>query len=215
MKAGSATKCSDRLVHRLIRSLRCAPFPAFIEVIMTTIEQQLSALQPARQTELARRILEIPRRRRQRRRDCVVGLAGLLTGIATTLLVVMLLHGTSEGNLADSSFADKGSQPTAGRLSAVLRTEIPPDDVVAAPSRLPPTLPPGGRQPTLNTIETNIAGPDPIDLDALIARYEKLLRNRRETANRFVVTTPILPSTMPDGVSPWEYRKKLLEELGG
>ena len=33
MKAGSAATRSDRINWRLIRSLRCAPFPAFIHKI--------------------------------------------------------------------------------------------------------------------------------------------------------------------------------------
>ena len=171
---------------------------------MTTIEQQLSALQPARQTELTRRILEIPQRRRQRRRDYVVGVAGLLTGIAATLLVVMTLPGKIvEVPVVFVSHTEAHAELEAGSV-----TEC--SDRIAPEYRLKnPVAPAIAYAPGFHS------DPDPIDLDALIARYEKLLRHRREAANRFVVVTPKTPSTMSDGVSPWEYRKKLLEELGG
>ena len=164
---------------------------------MNTIEQQLSALQPARQTALAWRILAISQRRRQRRRDCVVGIAGLLTGIAATLLVVMTLPGRMiEVPVVQIEYIqthERGgvSPPVADALAQTHR------EANAAP---------------LVRYDADYA---PIDLDALIARYEKLLRHRSETASRFATVTPKIPSTMPGGVSPLEYRKKLLEKLGG
>jgi len=161
---------------------------------MTTIEHQLSALQPAKQTELARRILEIPQRRRQRRRDCVVALGGLLSGIAATLLVVITLPARIiEVPVVQIEYIQTHER---GGVSP------PVADVLVQTHR-------GANAAPLVRYDADY---DFIDLDALIARYEKLLRHRSETANRFVVVTPKIPTTTPDGVSPWEYRKKLLEE---
>ena len=166
---------------------------------MNNIEKQLSALKPAGQSDLARRILAVPQRRRQRRRDCLVGLGGLLTGIAATLLVVLALPDE-----------DKGTQ-TAVQLNTVLPAEVSPSDVFTPPSRLSPALPPGGRQPTLNAVETNFAHYDSIDLDELIARYEMLLKNRPAVLDKPAVYTPV---SFPGGIPPLEYRKQLLKEIG-
>jgi len=175
---------------------------------MNTTEHKLSALQPARQTELARRILEIPQRRRQRRRDCVVGVAGLLTGIAATLLVVMGLPGVIDNRISavqevPNSF--HAQRHEGHKEEAETKTLCP---LCLCEKQNESYVKQEVPAPRFHAVYE----PDPIDLDALIARYEKLLRHRRDAANRFVVVTPILPATMPDGVSPWEYRKKLLEE---
>ena len=164
------------------------------------IEHQLTTLKPARQPELARKILahEIlqgPHRRRQRRRDCFVALGGLLTGIAATLLVVVCLP------------VDKGRQPTAVAVACGTPHSSPTELVPTAPSRLSPTLPPGGRQPTFNTVDTN---DETIDLDAWLARYEKLLRNRPVMAYKPTVYTRVVT---PSDVNPMEYRNRLMEEI--
>jgi hypothetical protein len=160
---------------------------------MTTqnIERQLSALQPAGQSELAKKILAIPHRRRQRRRDCVVGFAGLLTGVAATVLVMIHLP--------------------------VEKIEVPVVQYIAVENTQPPrhfaaqNVPPP-REGNFRNALAGQADAEPIDLDVWIARYEKLLRNRRETASQAIVITPVV---MPGGVSPLEYRNNLLRELGG
>jgi hypothetical protein len=136
------------------------------------IESQLSTLKPTGQSDLARRILAISHRKRQRRRDCFVGLTGLLTGIAATVLVMFSLaengrHSRESGNL-DARYEYNSLDPCLRR------------------------------------------GDEEIDLDVWIARYEKLLRHRRETTTYSVMTTP---TVMPNGMSPLEYRNMLLQEI--
>jgi hypothetical protein len=160
---------------------------------MTTnnIENRLAALKPAGQSTLARRILAIPHRRRQRRRDCLVGLAGLLTGITATVLVMMYLPArTVEVPVVEFVVKQEPVIPA----QAGNQTEY------VAPARLDSRL------------CGNDATTDPFDLDAWIVRYEKLLRNRQITAKPSFVDVPVV---MPGGISPLEYRNRLLEECRG
>jgi hypothetical protein len=159
------------------------------------IENQLLTLKPAGQTNLARRILETQYRRRQRHRDCFVALGGLLTGIAATLLVVVMV-------LPDQG---QGRYPTAVAGTSATAGMSPIEDVYPAPQST--TADVAVRQSATYT-EYRL---NDIDLDAMFARYEKLLRNRPIVAHKPVVYTPVL---MPGGVSPMEYRQKLLDELG-
>jgi hypothetical protein len=55
------------------------------------IETLLSKLRPAPQDELAEKILDVPRRIRQRRRDSLVALGGALFGTAATFLLMTVL----------------------------------------------------------------------------------------------------------------------------
>ena len=168
---------------------------------MNVIEQQLSALKPSGQTELARRILAIPQRKRQRRRDCFVGLAGLLTGIAATLLAVIFLPGRAiEVPAASVSHMETHTELEAGSV-----TEC--SDRIVPEYRLKnPVAPAIAYAPGFHLDS------DPIDLDAWIVRYEKLLKNRPAVVYKPVVYTPV---SLPGGVSPLEYRNRLLEEFGG
>lgn len=150
------------------------------------IELQLSALKPAAQGELARRILDASHCRQQRRRDCFVGLVGLLTGIAATVLVMVCLQSADNSRqTADGrqQMADSRQQTTGGRQQTAV----------------------GGRQ----TAAENL---DPTELDLVIARYEKLLRNRPKPVNLMFNVTP---AVLPSGMSLLEYRNKLLQEFGG
>jgi len=233
---------------------------------MNDIEQQLLTLKPAGQSDLARKILTISHRKRQRRRDCVVGLAGLLTGIAATLLVAIGLPGKvievpvvqyvevnnvppkdcNSPHLISPHISHvrtyppvetypsmgegtrKVPSPSGGGLGSVRRqvfqnTVIPAQAGIQMGDINPVFLDPRlrGSDGKIERVDglglgwgqTLPTSPDP--LDAWFARYEKLLRHHRETAGRFVVVLPKTPTTLPDGVSPLEYRKKLLEEFGG
>jgi len=164
-----------------------------------TIESQLAALKPTSRPALARRILEIPYRRRQRRRDCFVGFGGLLTGIAVTVLVMLL-------PLAE----------TVEPIPVVVYVPVVQEVVVSQK----PLSHLGSEEGTQNRLlrafvplcETNT--PDPLDLDVWIARYERLLRHRQVTS-RTVYVPPVTAPVLPDGMSPLEYRQTLLTELGG
>jgi hypothetical protein len=155
-----------------------------LTIIMThDIERQLSTLKPAGHPELAQKILAIPHRRRQRRRDCFVGLTGLLTGIAATVLVMLSLQ-TADGR-RQTAANDLAGTPVLATAEERLRFSRP------------------------ERIETATDGLDPIDIDAWNARYEILLRHRPTLAYQPVVYAPV---SMPGGVSPLEYRNRLLEE---
>ena len=168
------------------------------------IEHQLVMLQPAHQPELARQILATSYRRRQRRRDCFVGLAGLLTGIAATVLVMTFPFAQVE------SIPVVYEPPRAGGVS-------PP---VVAPNESS-VVQTGGLRPPLLRNETPVRSEmflreEMFDLDVWIARYEKLLQNRRESAHQSVIIVPprSVP-VLPDGMSPLEYQEKLLREFVG
>jgi hypothetical protein len=157
------------------------------------IETQLLALRPTGQTSLARKILAIPHRRRQRRRDLFVGLTGLLTGIAATVLVMLSLP------------AEKIEVPVVQYVVVNAVPDNEPDTVVSAKAETP------AKEEYVHV--SRLTGyAEPIDLDAWIARYEKLLRHRPAVAYQLVVFAPV---SMPGGVSPLEYRNKLLAEFGG
>ncbi|MCL2005065.1 MAG: hypothetical protein FWG73_02765 [Planctomycetaceae bacterium] len=164
---------------------------------MNTIEHKLSALKPVGQPELARRILDTHHRRRQRRRDCFVAFAGLLTGIAATLVVVLSLPGkVVEVSSVQYVFINEQPNDRAGHASASRN-----------PDASTPSVP-----LDFGVRRNDDMNPDSIDIEAWIARYERLFRHRRETASRFVVI-PQKPPILPEGVSLWEYRQSLLEKL--
>jgi hypothetical protein len=183
---------------------------------MNTIEQQLALLKPTTQPALARRILRIPHRRRQRRRDCLVGFAGLLTGIVATVLVMIHLP-VEKIEVPGVQYVVVNHQPCevsvipaqAGIQTNDVRHVLLDSDFRRNDGRLDSGF---RRNDNLGWLESrsDIVA-DPLDLDAWFARYEKLLRHRREVASQTVVT----PLILQDGVSPLEYRNKLLEELGG
>jgi hypothetical protein len=176
---------------------------------MNDIETQLATLKPAGQSELARKILEIPHRRRQRRRDLFVGLTGLLTGIAATVLVMLSLQ-TADGV---RQTADGRRQTAANDLAGtpVLETAVLETvDVKERHSRVG-----GNLDERRYSLDSRFRGNDregwndrEPDIDAWIARYEILLRHRPTLAYQPVVYAPV---SMPGGVSPLEYRNKLLE----
>ena len=195
---------------------------------MNTIENQLSTLKPATQAALARRILDVSSRRRQcrqqRRRDCFVGLTGLLTGIAATVLVMMFPFTATEPTTVYVYVPVV--QEVAGNQNPHIIDHHPvidrhsreggnPDERIAS---LAPRLR-GGDQSAVadSTARRSVAtfDPDSLDLDVWIARYEKLLRHRLEVASRTVYVPPIATPTLPDGMSPWEYRRRLLEGIDG
>ena len=169
------------------------------------IEHHLSTLKPANQPELARRILAIPAHRRQRRRDCVFGFGGLLTGIAATLLVVMWLPSATV-EVAMVQYVVVDDQPNEVARHSDVFAVIPAEAGIQTNDSQPAPLDSGFRR-------NDDAGYNPIDLDEWIARYERLLRHRHETASR---TTFVRPRTMTvsfNGVSPLEYRNKLMQEI--
>ena len=195
MKAGSATKCSDRIeteyrLNNPVTARCCAP-GFHLTIIMNTIEHQLTALKPVGQSDLARRILEIPQRKRQRQRDCVVGLAGLFTGIAATVAVVAFLPGRVV------------EVPVIPAISVI------PATAGIQTSGLQPVSLDSGFHRNDRKYGNNDTVPDPLDLNEWIARYEKLLRYRPAAAYKPVVYTSV---ALPGGASPQEYRNKLLEE---
>ena len=172
---------------------------------MYDIETQLAALKPTGQTPLARRILDVSSRRRQRRRDCFVGLGGLLTGIAATVLVMVF------------PFAET-MEPMPVVVYVPVVQEVVFSEPVAAP-KIDFAQRHEGHKEMKNSFvsfvplcETNTT--DPLDLDVWIARYEKLLRHR-QLVSRTVYTLPVTMPVLPDRMSPLEYRDRLLLELGG
>jgi len=185
---------------------------------MYDIETQLAALKPTGQTPLARRILDIPHRRRQRHRDCFVGLGGLLTGIAATVLVMVATQ-TADGRRQTAAEYLAGT-PVAQEVAINQNLLSPVGERVrgetgdTARSPHPSPFPEG--EGTLVTPRPAGEGnyTDPLDLDAWIARYEKLLRHR-QLVSRTVYTLPVTMPVLPDRMSPLEYRDRLLLELGG
>jgi len=190
------------------------------------IESQLAALKPTGQPTLARRILDIPHRKRQRRRDCFVALGGLLTGIVATVLVMMFSHGGTEES---APLIAQGVPPSAPLNFSPTREEGRETEETSVLLRAQnPVIPAHPVIPAKAGIQTNdkrlaVLDPrlcvdgdiaDPLDLDVWIARYEKLLRHR-QMASRTVYIPPVTPPVLPDGMSPLEYRQTLLTELGG
>jgi len=187
---------------------------------MNTIESQLAALRPTTHPALARRILDIPHRRRQRRRDCFVGLGGLLTGIAATVLVMLFVHGGTEES---APLVAQGVPPSAPLYPSPIREEGRETGEPSVLLRAQNTVIPA--QAGIQTNDENAVSldprlrggdgtPDPLDLDAWIARYERLLRHR-QVASRTVFAPPATMPILPGGMSPLEYRQTLLAELGG
>jgi hypothetical protein len=152
-------------------------------ITMHDIESQLAALKPTRQPELARRILDIPHRRWQRRRDCFVGLAGLLTGIAATVVVMV-------------SFAAKVEPVYVVQIVERQQTADGRQQQNDEPAKVPVVI---------------VKNVEPIDLDAMIAQYEKMLRHRQEWASKQIAVTPRVVSVSSGGVS----RDELMKEFGG
>ena len=154
------------------------------------IEHQLSTLKPLGQARLAHRILQSSLHRRQRRRDCVFGFGGLLTGIAATLLVMVFI-----------------SAPNVEVAHTYEHSDVSPTVDIDQSDRVE-TLAERREVPALPLVRDY----EPIDLDEWIARYERLLRHRREIASRNVAPRRnILVS--PDGINPLEYRNRLMLEI--
>ena len=179
---------------------------------MNTIENQLSTLKPATQAALARRILDVSSRRRQcrqqRRRDCFVGLTGLLTGIAATVLVMMFPFTATEPTTVYVYVPVV--QEVAGNQNPHIIDHHPVIDRHSREGGNPDERADSTARRSVATFE-----PDSLDLDVWIARYEKLFRHRLEVASRTVYVPPITAPVLSDGISPWEWRSKLLTELGG
>ena len=175
-----------------------SPLPEGITSGLTSVAPAsllLSTLQPTSQPELARRLLDISYRRRQRQRDCFAGLAGLLTGIAATLLVMVCLFGAQvQRNFTPTVYNVPSPQRGEGRESGRI------DQRMQSPF-------PEGEGTYLRRAYTQ-----PLDIDEWIARYEKLLRHRPAVVYKPVV---YMPAALPEGVSPLEYRNRLLEDFDG
>jgi hypothetical protein len=159
---------------------------------MNDLELKLPTLLPAKQPELTRRILAVSHRKRQRRRDCFVGLGGLLTGIAATLLLVVFLPGTVP------QWHNANAPPPVEEHFAQQN-----DGVVASVATLEPDHPAATQHPSKG------GELDSPNIDMLLARYEKLLRNRPAAYKPVVY----ISNALPEGVNPLEYRNRLLSEL--
>jgi len=175
---------------------------------MNDIEQQLLILKPVGQPDLARKILAIPHRKRQRRRDCFFAFGGLLTGIAATVLVMVATQTAAEYLAGTTDVLEVAVNQNPHAIDRHSR-EGGNLDVNVNINPLAPRLRGG------DDIRWGDVVADPIDLDAWIARYDKLFRHRREAASVSITVKPIAVPMLPDGMSPLEYRGKLLAELGG
>ena len=161
------------------------------------IEHHLSTLKPANQAELARRILAIPAQRRQRRRDCVFGFGGLLTGIVATLMVVMWLPSATV-EVAVVQYVEDAQE------RAIVSPQLDIDESAWEESLAEHQ---GANSPPL------LRDTAPIDLDEWIVRYEGLFRHRYETASRTTFVRPRTISVSFNGDSPLEYRNRLMQEI--